>query len=243
MGVTPFPESRTMPPRSVINMRGAAMCAQDVFHLTSSDSNLWLLVQTMRTSTACAQCRLAKRRCTRHEPSEACAPCQQKQLLCEGKLQNRPVGHRFLVSRPYTATGSTFGQYPKVPEPQVGPRPDLSRGTAIELVDHYLDKFHGTPHTIFHPATLQSSVQDGTINKALLYAICAIGCKFSGNPDTRCQGSALAAESKRLLQADISNISLENIQSCILVAMLSVGHGDSASEALFFRTYTIAKLL
>lgn len=124
----------------------------------------------------------------------------------------------------------------------MGPRPDLSHGTAIELVDHYLDKFHGRPHSIFHPATLRSQVQNGTLNEALLYAICAIGCKFSGNPDTRNQGSNLATESKRLLQADISHICLENIQACILVAMLSVGHGDSASEALFFRTYPIAKV-
>ncbi|KAI9740012.1 MAG: hypothetical protein M1818_004763 [Claussenomyces sp. TS43310] len=114
----------------------------------------------------------------------------------------------------------------------------LQTGTAVELVDHYLDKFFGRPHSIFHPVTLRSLVGNGTLNKALLYAICAIGCKFSGNPDTRRQGSGLAAESKRLLQADLLNICLENIQACILIATLSVGHGDSASEALFFRIAT-----
>lgn len=196
----------------------------------------------MRSPTACAQCRRAKRRCIRHEPSEACVSCHQRQLICEGKRQVRLVDHRHLVPRSF-ATVSTLRQSPQRPERRTGPRRDLSRGTAIELVDHYLDKFHGKPHSIFHPATLRSLVRNGTLNEALLYAICAIGCKFSGNPDTRCQGSGLAAESKRLLQADISHICLENIQACILVAMRSVGDGDRASEALFFRTYTIAKVL
>ena len=196
----------------------------------------------MRSPTACAQCRRAKRRCTRHEPSEACASCQQRELICEGKPQIQVVGQRTLVCRSF-ATVNTTRQSPQHPERQMGPRPDLSRGTAIELVDHYLDKFHGRPHSIFHPATLRSLVHNGTLNEALLYAICAIGCKFSGNPDTRYKGPGLATESKRLLQADISNICLENIQACILVATLSVGHGDSASEALFFRTYTIAEML
>lgn len=196
----------------------------------------------MRSPTACAQCRRAKRRCIRHKPREPCASCQQRQLICEGKLKVQLVDQRPLVPRPFT-TVSTFGQSPQYPERQIGPGPDLSRGTAIELVDHYLDKFHGRPHIIFHPATLRSLVHNGTLNEALLYSICAIGCKFSGNPDTRRQGPGLAAESKRLLQADISHICLENIQACILVAMLSVGQGDSASEALFFRTYTITKVL
>lgn len=80
-------------------------------------------------------------------------------------------------------------------------------------------------------------MRSGTLNETVLYAICAIGCKFSANPDTRAQGPQLAAESKRLLQADLSNICLENVQAGILVALLSVGHGDTAAEALFFRMY------
>lgn len=125
----------------------------------------------------------------------------------------------------------------------MGPSPDLSHGVAVELVEHYLDKFDGRPHSIFHPATLWSQVRDGTLNRALLYAICAFGCKFSGNPDLHCQDASFAAESQRLLQADISNVCLENIQACILIAMLSVGSGNSASEALFFRTYLLCAKL
>lgn len=197
----------------------------------------------MRSPTACAQCRRAKRRCIRHKGSEICASCQKRQLVCEGELQLHFVGQRTLVPRLF-ATVRSSSQSSVHPERQmVIPRPVLSHGTAIELVDHYLDKFYGRPHSIFHPASLRSLVRSRTLNETLLYANCATGCRFSANPDTRRLCSDLIAESKRLLQADISNICLENIQACILVATLSVGHGDSPSAALFFRMYSVVQAL
>jgi hypothetical protein len=208
----------------------------------------------MRNPTACMQCRRAKRRCLRHKASEACTSCQVRQLACEGKPQGRHKGQRHLVPR--LLDGYAVGmaavrapqrhydfdrrrQAPSTPEerPVSRSRIELSHGMAVELVEHYLDKIDGRPHSIFHPATLRSQVHDGTLKETVLYAICAIGCKFSANPETRHQGEYLLVESKRLLQADISNICLENIQACILIALLSVGHGDSSSEALFFRMY------
>ena len=196
----------------------------------------------MRSPTACPQCRRAKRRCIRKEFSEKCEQCEQRQLICEGNGQIQLVGQRHIVPRIF-ATASTLREPPQRLESEIGPRQELSRGTAIELVDIYLDKFDRRPHSIFHPATLRLSVHNGTLSEAVLHALCAIGCKFSGNPDTRSRDAEFAAESKRLLQAGISNICLENIQACILVAMLSVGHGDSAGEALFFRTYILPRLL
>ena len=188
----------------------------------------------MRLPTACIQCRQAKRRCIRPEAGEKCTSCKHRQLICEGILKTRRVGQRTLVPRS-SATVSPSNKSSQHHDGEIGPRPSLSQGTAIELVELYLDKFHGRPHSLFHPGTLRSRVCSGTLNVALLYAICAIGCKFSANPDTRRQGSGLIVEAKQLLQADISNICLENIQSCMLITTLSVGHGDSASAALFFR--------
>ena len=197
----------------------------------------------MRSPTACVQCQRAKRRCIRHRPAEPCISCQHRRLPCEGKRQGRPPGQRTLLARSGTTTRPFRNSSQQHTERQLGRVPHLPLGTAIELVDHYVDKFDSRPHSIFHPATLRSQVRNGSLNTALLYAICAIGCKFSGNPDTRGQGPDLAAESRRLLQADISNICLENIQTCILIAMLSVGHGDSASETIFFRTYCTSRML
>ena len=190
----------------------------------------------MRIPKACVQCRRAKRRCIRYVAEQRCAPCEQRRIFCEGARGQKFLTERRLIPQLYVTTGINSDVCPESPGSQVTGGTYLSRGTAIELVDLYLDKFHGVPHSIFHPATLRSLVRDGSLNKALLYALCAIGCKFSGNPDTRHQCTYLTAESKRLLQADISNICIENIQACILIAMLSVGHGDSAFEALFFRT-------
>jgi hypothetical protein len=48
-------------------------------------------------------------------------------------------------------------------------------------------------------------------------------------------GRELGLEAKRLLLADMENICLENIQACVLVAMLSAGDCHVASEALFIR--------
>jgi hypothetical protein len=115
---------------------------------------------------------------------------------------------------------------------------EVPHGMAVEMVEHYLDKVNtGRPHNLFHPATLRSQFRNGTIKKALLYAICAIGSKFSVNPDVREWEARLAAESKRLLQLDIENICLENVQACILISTMNVGSSNS-SEALYFREYS-----
>ena len=189
----------------------------------------------MRNPTACSECRQAKRRCIREDWGEACESCQHRQLICNKKLQHL-VGRRSLVPRSLTPVDH-IKDLSHPPGQRTEPAPALSRGMAIELVEHYLDNFHGRPHMIFHPASLRSMVSADTLSQTLLFAICAIGSKFSANPDTRSQSPGLAVESRRLLQADISRICLENIQACILVAMLSVGNGDRVSEALFFRTY------
>lgn len=103
------------------------------------------------------------------------------------------------------------------------------------MIEHYLEKVNDKPHSIFHPATLRSQLNDGTIPKALLYAVCAIGSKFSTNPDVRAWETRLGTEAKRLLQADLENICIENIQTCLLVTTLSVDYCNT-SEALYFRT-------
>lgn len=196
----------------------------------------------MRISTACSQCRTAKRRCISQATDQACIPCYERRLVCEGRPWKKSRSQRYLIPR-FIEVASTTSSQPDCSRCQAKPELDLNHGTAIELVDVYLDKFHGRPHIIFHPNTLRLQVRNGDLSKALLYAICAFGCKFSGNPDVRSQYSDLATESRRLLQADISNICIENIQACILIAMLSVGCGDSALEALFFRTYQTSFVL
>jgi hypothetical protein len=112
---------------------------------------------------------------------------------------------------------------------------DVPVGVAIRLVDYYLTKLHNRPHSLFHPATLKKQVQNGSINKALLLSICSMGARFDADDDIRSLESTYNNESKRLLLADLENICIENVQTCILIANLYAAHLNPSSEALFFR--------
>ena len=103
------------------------------------------------------------------------------------------------------------------------------------LVDEYLTKIHGRPHSIFHAATLWRDIRERRASKQLILAICAMGAHVSARPNVRSLVPLLTSESKRLLQIDLERICLENIQPCILVANLSVAHANPSSEFLFFR--------
>lgn len=105
----------------------------------------------------------------------------------------------------------------------------------MDLVEIYLAKVHSQAHSIFHPSTLRSQLRNNSVPKALFYAMSALGSKFSPSPEHREVGRHLALEAKRLLQADMENICLENVQACILVSMLCAGNCHVSSEALFIR--------
>lgn len=130
-----------------------------------------------------------------------------------------------------------------VPSPRLGPDAtpvllstiDLPEQVIQELVSHYLSKIHDRPHSLFHPSTLRENIHNGHVSQALLFAICAMGSRFSRDPQIRLLESQLIFESKRLLKADLENICLENIQTCVLVANLCAAHSDTSTEALFFR--------
>jgi hypothetical protein len=62
-----------------------------------------------------------------------------------------------------------------------------------------------------------------------------MGSKFATDPDTRMLEAPLTAKSKGLLLADLENISLENVQACIIVACMNAWQGNNPVEALFYR--------
>lgn len=105
----------------------------------------------------------------------------------------------------------------------------------MSLVEIYLAKVHGQAHSIFHPPTLRGQLSSDSVPMVLVYAMSALGSKFSGNSQHREMGHELASKARRLVLADMENICLENIQACILVAMLSAGNCNISSEALFIR--------
>lgn len=186
----------------------------------------------MKYPRACHYCRESKRKCPPRAPGEPCDTCRQRGLECDGEFRRHPTIHKSLlpkdvITEDHNAHSSIrFG---------LGEDSYLPHGMAVELVEHYLEKLHHRPHSIFHPATLRSQVRSESVGKAVLYAICALGSKFSANPDARGREVQLAARSKSLLQADLENVCFENIQTAILLATWSLGNGNGSSEALFFR--------
>lgn len=183
----------------------------------------------MRQATACKECRIAKRKCTREGSDRVCTPCRQRNLTCGyTDTQRRELRHSH-------RTDSRRGISPVHNEEAADSVDRLSQAEFVSLAEIYLTKIHGQAHCIFHPPTLRWQLRNNSVPKALLYAMCAIGSKFSPDPQHQEIGHHLALEAKRLLQADMENICLENIQACILVSMLGAGNCHISSEALFIR--------
>lgn len=178
----------------------------------------------MKQATACRQCRIAKRKCSWEDSELPCTPCRQRNLTCGSvDTQRRELRH----------TRRTASNRENSPSQNTVDRP--SSAEIAGLVEIYLTKIHGQAHSIFHPPTLRCQLRNDLVPKALLYAMSAIGCKFSPDTQHRRMGRHLALESKRLLQADMENVCMENIQACILVSMLCAGNCEISSEALFIR--------
>lgn len=182
----------------------------------------------MKHPRACRQCRHNKRKCVRRRPGDSCEICLHKRLSCESHLNRQSISLKELLPKHSALRHNTDeGDQQKT-------LPDLPSHVAMEMVEHYLQRIHDKAHSIFHPNTLRMQVASASIPKALLYAICAMGSKFSPHTAIRAWESRLVTESKRLLLADLENVCLENIQTCILIATLCVDSSNS-SETLFFR--------
>ncbi|KAM0199743.1 hypothetical protein ACHAQI_011907 [Fusarium lateritium] len=178
----------------------------------------------MKPPKACHECRRSKRKCTRRSGrvGDSCDQCQMKNLRCTASLANVP---------PRTHTLLPNSSPPRHQDSPI----DVPTDVAARLVDYYLTKLHNRPHSLFHPATLKKQVHDGSINKALLLSICSMGARFDQDDEIRSLEDSYNNESKRLLLADLENICLENVQTCILIANLYAAHLNPFSEALFFR--------
>lgn len=180
----------------------------------------------MKTPKACNECRRSKRKCSRRDGrvGDSCDQCQVKNLRCTASLANADLPPRVHSLLPKSSLATHQDTSIDVPV-----------DVAARLVDHYLTRLHNRPHSLFHPATLKRQVQDGSINKALLLSICSIGARFDHDDEIRSLENIYNNESKRLLLADLENICIENVQTCILIANLYAAHLNPSSEALFFR--------
>jgi hypothetical protein len=187
----------------------------------------------MKAPRACRQCRESKRKCVRRRRAgESCEWCQHRSLKCSVEL---PKGFAACSSSLFHLTPTEDGHPQTVTSKEHGNPAVLPKATIAELVELYLDKVHNRPHSIFHPPTLRAQLSSGSLSKPLIFALCAVGAKFSASPDHRRLEAQLTAEAKKMLLADLENICMENIQTCILVAILCSGNCQMSTEALFIR--------
>jgi hypothetical protein len=177
----------------------------------------------MKPTTACKQCRTAKRKRRVADDETGCSACRLRGQECSAA---RSGMHWQTVLSP-----------PPVPELNATSRKlgaQLPYQCRMELVDHYFTFIHDRPQILFHESTLKDQVRAGDIDEALLFAICSLGCRFSRDSALRCLESSLSKASKRLLHANYERISLQSIQTCILLANLSAANLDINCEALYF---------
>ncbi|KLO92158.1 uncharacterized protein LW93_7787 [Fusarium fujikuroi] len=165
-------------------------------------------------ATSCLQCREAKRRCVKQTIDSPCNNCQRKNLACSSHVSSQTTSapkenHEFV--------------------------PDLTDELAIEFVESYLTHLDGRAHSVFHQETLRRQIRRKDIGDALLYAICALGSKFSPKSEHRALEAPLTKGAKRLVQADLENVCIEHVQTCILLSLLSAGNCHTSSETLFLR--------
>lgn len=191
----------------------------------------------MKPPKACRNCRESKRKCARqsNRVGEPCDPCQQRNLVCAGSVARLPTSPHSLLPKPAKIHNEINSS--ETNESLCVRSQELPIHIATRLVDYYLDKLHNRPHSLFQPTKLRTQVQDGSVNKALLLAICSMGSRFDDNEQIRLLENSLMEESKRLLLTDLENICIENVQTCILIANLYAAHLNPSSEALFFRRY------
>ncbi|KAH6625211.1 NADH dehydrogenase [Boeremia exigua] len=185
----------------------------------------------MKHATACPQCRSTKRKCAQ-DPADlqaACLACQSRKIECS-RPWNKQKSHRSMSWNNHKArlapSISATEQQDKLP---------VASPEAIEsYVQLYFRFIHDRPHSLFHEASLWTALRNGTLPESLKAAICALGCRFSSEPDQRELATTFAARSKTLLGQQLENICVANIQTCILLANSYAAERNHGLEAVYF---------
>lgn len=177
----------------------------------------------MRQARACLRCRQLKKKCMSDSSTSSCSNCMLKSVVCSFEARNR--------SRLAPAPAQRM---PSEPERVIAGRCLISDECASRLVELYIYYIHDRPHSLFHLSSLRQSVLEQTIPLHLLYALCAMGCRFSSNLGERQLESSLMAAAKQTALECISDVNIELIQSLILQANLYAAHSDPITETLLF---------
>ncbi|KAL2816227.1 hypothetical protein BDW59DRAFT_11268 [Aspergillus cavernicola] len=183
----------------------------------------------MKVAKSCSQCRAAKRKCTAGIPPQpACTQCVQKGLSCSlllGLSSNR--------QKPLA---------PAVAAPDYSER--VSDKVRDQLVDVYLQLIHDKPHTLFHPETLKSRVQSGSLPEAVLFSILALAARFSSDPMIQARVKDFYQTAKESFKRALDEVTIDNIHATALIGNICGADGDPTGESLFFGiSFRMAQIL
>ena len=77
---------------------------------------------------------------------------------------------------------------------------------------------------------------DNSIDEALLLAICALGCRFSPDSEARSLMGQLARRSQYLFYRNMEVVTVEALQTCVLLANLYSAECQFNSETILYGT-------
>lgn len=172
--------------------------------------------------------RTRRRRCYRARQGTSCDYCISKGIECS-------IQHK--------SAGAAKRGYEPLDHPRGGSGSHISssvlpdRQLCQELVDLYFRYIDIAFHCLFHRASFEAALHDGSIPKVLLFGVVSLSARFSSHPslagiDPRERGRPYAREAERLL--DLHNTSLVTIQACMLLGAFYVVEGEAATESVFF---------
>lgn len=184
----------------------------------------------MRYATSCRECRVAKRRCRPDSAGKQlpCLVCKSRRIKCSNT--NIPQS-RF----PIHFHGSDLH-----PEPLTTPATSDQRffsapsGEDVEFINLYFRYIHDRPHSLFHENSVWEALRNGTLPEHLWTAMCILGCRFAPHQSQRDLAPSFAERSGSLLGQQPDQVSLENVQTCVLLANWYTAVRNNHLEVMYF---------
>lgn len=107
----------------------------------------------------------------------------------------------------------------------------------IDLCCLYFRYIHDTFHSLFHQASVEEDIANGTLPPVLLLGIIGLASRFSQEPffdgiEPRTRGEPYVRELQRLL--DLRDVSVTTIQACVLLGACVITEGEAAAESLYY---------
>lgn len=187
----------------------------------------------MRNPTSCRECRIAKRKCTPDPAGRQlrCLVCKSRRIPCSNTAIPQP---RLASPLEGPAVHLTTSDRRFIPAPS---------GEEIEFINLYFRYIHDRPHSLFHENSTWEALRNGTLPAHLWAAMCVMGCRFAPQQSQRDLAPGFADRSGALLAQQLDQLSLENVQTCVLLANWYTAVPNASLEVMYFgKSCTILQL-